>query len=462
MTAAVGTDRDFSGALLVPGSPQYEAARQVWNGMIDRRPAAVARCRDAADVSAALRYADRAGLAVTVRGGGHNVAGTAVADGALMIDLSPMNDVVVDPAAALVRAGGGCLLRDVDRATTRYGLACPAGVVSHTGLGGLALGGGYGWLARTWGLTCDHLVAAEVVLADGTVVEADDDSHPELLWALRGGGGNFGVVTRFTLALRPVGPVYFRRAVYELSEAVPVLAAYQAFAEQQSDDVHAVGSIHHVTANDWVPAALAGRPALFLSVACFGDPAEGPESTDGLFEAVEPVAGTVGLLDYRTLQSLGDTSEPHGNRYYTKSGYLTEVSGAAAELALAGADMCSQASSVDFEFLRGAIARPSGAERSAFPNREAPYICTASAQWTDPAQDAPNAAWARRTLDRLVPWNHGGVYVNYLQDAESSDAGVSRVVGAYGAPRYRRLAEAKSRYDPGNRFRSNQNVRPSR
>ncbi|MFC4029979.1 FAD-binding oxidoreductase [Streptomyces polygonati] len=456
MTTAVRMDGDFSGTLVVPGSPDYDRARRVWNGMFDRRPVAIARCRDARDVSTALRFATRAGLPVTVRGGGHNVAGTAVADDALMIDLSPMNEVAVDPADALVRAGGGCLLRDVDAATTRYALACPAGVVSHTGLGGLALGGGYGWLARKWGLTCDHLVSAEVVLADGTVVEATEDSDPDLLWALRGGGGNFGVVTRFTLRLRPVGPVYFRRAVYGLSQAGPVLAAYQAFAEQQSDDLHAVGSIHHASAGGWVPEALDGQPALFLSAAFLGDPAEGPEYTDGLFEAVAPAASTLDLLDYRTLQSLGDTSEPHGNRYYTKSGYLTEISGAAAELAGAGEENPSSRSSIDFEFLRGAITG-SGADRSAFPNREAPYICTASAQWVDPGADAPNIAWARRSLDRLGEWNQGGAYVNYLQDT-----GVSQVVDTYGVRRYRRLAEVKRRYDPENLFRGNQNVRPSR
>ncbi|MFJ2773175.1 FAD-binding oxidoreductase [Streptomyces sp. NPDC087300] len=452
---------DFTGAVLGPGDPEYDAARRVWNGTVDRRPALIARCHRPGDVAAALRHAVAEGLPVSVRGGGHNVAGTAVADGALLIDLAPMRGVSVDAAAGLVTAEGGCLLGDLDAATTPYGLACPAGVVSHTGLGGLALGGGYGWLARKWGLTCDHLVAAEVVLADGSVVEATAHSHPELLWALRGGGGNFGVVTRFTLRLRPVGPVYFRRAVYPVALAAPVLAAYQDFAEVQDADLHAVGTLRRAVANDWVPAELHGRPALHLSTAWFGDPAHGRAATEALHGAVAPAGSAEQVLSYGALQALGDTSEPHGHRYYTKSCYLEGIAAAADELAAATEEIPGAQgetsvplSTVDFEYLRGAIAAD-GAD-SAFPNRDAPYICTASAHWTDPAGDAPHAAWSRRTIGRLAPWRHDGVYVNYQEDS-----GNSRAMDSYGDARYRQLAEVKRKYDPHNLFRGNQNIRPS-
>ncbi|ATL31027.1 FAD-binding oxidoreductase [Streptomyces formicae] len=445
---------DFTGAVLGPGDPEYDAVRRVWNGTIDRRPALIARCQRSGDVAAALRYAVAEGFPVSVRGGGHNVAGTSVADGALLIDLAPMRGVRVDAAAGLVTAEGGCLLGDLDAATTPYGLACPAGVVSHTGLGGLALGGGYGWLARKWGLTCDHLEAAEVVLADGSIVEATGHSHPELLWALRGGGGNFGVVTRFTLRLRPVGPVYLRRAVYPVDRAGPVLAAYQEFAEAQGADLHAVGTLRRAVANAWVPEGLDGRPALHLSTAWFGDPGQGRAATEALHGALAPAGAAEEVLSYAALQALGDTSEPHGHRYYTKSCYLTGMSAAADELAAATTEIPAPLSTIDFEFLRGAIAK--GGAESAFPNRDAPYICTASAHWTDAADDDRNAAWSRRTIGRLDSWRHDGVYVNYQEDH-----GNSRAMDTYGGPRYRQLAEVKGKYDPRNLFRGNQNIRPS-
>jgi FAD/FMN-containing dehydrogenase len=434
----------FRGALLRHGDAGYDTARAVWNGTHDRRPSLIARCTGTADVTAALRHAMAADLPVTVRGGGHNVAGTAVADGAVLIDLSPLREVTVDVDRGLANAQGGCLLSDLDAATTPHGLACPAGVVSHTGLGGLTLGGGYGWLARRWGLTCDHLVAAEVVLADGTVVEADEDSHPDLFWALRGGGGNFGVVTRFTLRLRPVGPVHHHTGVFPLGS----LADYQAFAERQNRDLHAVGALKHAGDQAWIPAGLRGSPAVFLTAVWLGDPADGHEHTAPLFETA--AATTSRVLSYAQLQALGDHSEPHGNRYHTKSCYLTALPDAVLE---AGRDMPSALSSVDFEYLRGAIA---DGPDSAFPGRDAPYICTVSAQWTDPARDAENAAWCRRAVGRLTDWSHGGAYVNYLQDEDPGAVGA-----VYGASRMARLATVKRRYDPDNVFAGNQNIPPA-
>ncbi|MFD6939101.1 FAD-binding oxidoreductase [Streptomyces goshikiensis] len=443
------------GHWLNPGDPGYDQARSIWNAMHDRRPALIAPCRDAAEVSLALRYAAVEGLDVTVRGGGHNVAGTAVADGALLIDLSPMSDVTVDPVAQVAHAGGGALLRDVDAATTAHGLACPAGVVSHTGLGGLALGGGYGWLARKWGLTCDHILAAEVVLADGSVVEASEESHPELLWALRGGGGNFGVVTRFTLRLRPVGPVHHHVGVYPLEQAPAALAAYREFAERQGPDLHAVGCLKFAGEQEWIPAGLRGERALFLTVAWFGDPAEGPARSAALFDAAPPVGSLSRVFSYAELQALGDHGEPHGNRYFTKSCYLDALSPAeVAEFVAIAGDMPSRLSSVDFEYLRGAIADGSGTG-SAFPSREAPYICTVSSQWTDPGQDAENTAWPRQSIERLLPFSTGGAYVNYLQDEKEG-----RVREVYGAERHERLAAVKKAYDPGNVLCRNQNIPP--
>jgi len=442
--------------LVLPGEPHYEQTRRVWNSMHDRRPALIARCTTAAEVSQVLRHLRTANLPVTVRGGGHNVAGAAVADDAGMVDLSLMREVTVDPAAGLAHAQGGALLRDLDAATTPHGLACPAGVVSHTGLGGLALGGGYGWLARKWGLTCDHIVAAEVVLADGSVVVSDDTEHPDLLWALRGGGGNFGVVTRFTLRLRPVEPILLHTGVYGLDEAAHALAAYAEFAENQTNDLHAVGAAKIAGEQSWLPDELRGRPVLYLTAAWLGEAERGPNAIESLPSAARPAARLDRVLSYAELQALGDHSEPHGNRYYTKSCYLTDLDAVSVpQIVEAAADITSPLSSIDFEFLRGAISSVPD-EDSAFPRRDAPYILTASAQWTRPEEDDHHIGWTRRTVDRLSDRHFGGAYVNYLQD-EPGD----RVLEVYGEPLYRRLAEVKRRYDPDNVLRHNQNVTPA-
>jgi FAD/FMN-containing dehydrogenase len=451
-----GLRSELGRRLLLPGTPDYENARRVWNGMHDRRPALIGRCLTASDVSIVLRHANAAGLPVTIRGGGHNVAGLAVADGAVMIDLSLMRGVVVDPAERRAWVQGGCLLRDVDVATAAYGLACPAGVVSHTGLGGLALGGGYGWLARKWGLTCDHILAAEVVLADGSMVEATGTQHADLLWALRGGGGNFGVVTRFTLGLRPAGSVHYHTRIYTLDDLGAALAAYRGFAVKQPGDLHVVGALKYAGQQDWIPACLSGEPGLFLTAAWFGDPDLGTAAASPLFEsAPPPSAAHTRLMTYLELQALGDHGEPHGNRYFTKSCYLADLPAqAAAEFRWAVENMPDRRSSVDFEYLRGAIADvPDG--DSAFPGRLAPYIYTASAQWSDHDRDTENIAWTRCSVDRVSGFQYDGGYMNYLQDG-----GAGKIMKVYGIRRYRLLAGIKQRYDPDNIFRHNQNILP--
>ncbi|TNH23992.1 FAD-binding oxidoreductase [Micromonospora orduensis] len=441
---------------MTPVAASYDDHRRVWNAVHDRRPALIARCVSAVEVSSVLRYARSAGLAVTVRGGGHNVAGKAVSDDSVMIDLSLMRDVSVDPSARLARAQGGCLLRDLDAATTPHGLACPAGVVSHTGLGGLALGGGYGWLARRWGLTCDHILAAEVVLADGSIVEASDSAHSELLWALRGGGGNFGIVTRFTLSLRPIGPVVHRTGIYPLDDAAGALAAYREFAEGQPADLHAVGAFKIASDQDWIPAQLRGRPALQLTAAWFGDRRGGERAVGPLFDECAPAGGLERVLSFAELQALGDHSEPHGRRYFTKSCYLGELGPATADAMIGNAEeIRSPLSCVDFEYLRGAITDVPD-EESAFPARGAPYMYTASAHWIDPNDDDEEAAWSRRSIARLAEWHYGGSYVNYVQDEPALGS-----VDVYGAGRYRRLAAVKRRYDPDNLLRHNQNIAPA-
>ncbi|WP_409180383.1 FAD-binding oxidoreductase [Amycolatopsis sp. VS8301801F10] len=447
----------FQGELLSPGDGAFDKARRIWNGMIDRRPAVIARCRSASDVSAAVRYARGARLPLSVRCGGHNVAGTSVVEGGVLIDLSPMRRVRVDAENRIAEADGGCLLRDVDLATAEHGLACPAGVFSYTGLSGLALGGGYGWRARKWGLTCDHIVSAEVVLADGSVVEASADRHQDLLWALRGGGGNFGIVTKFRLRLRPVGSFLVRTGLYAGDDAAAALRVYRAFTETLSDDFHLLGGLRHAKPADPVPDGLRGRPVLeFLSV-CSADEEKSRAEADALFAALPQAPVTEKVMTYLELQTMGDEGAPDGRRYYTKSGYVSELSDEAVDrlVAAAGANP-SGTGSIDIEFLLGAIARGS-TDDSAFPQRQAPFMVSAYGSWDDPELDGPGIAWARQTVADLREWECPGGYVNYIS-LEDNPAGA---VETYGADIYARLVRVKQQYDPENLFRGTRAVAPA-
>jgi FAD/FMN-containing dehydrogenase len=449
----------FRGDLIEPADGAYDAARRVWNGIFDRRPALIARCADADDTSAVLKFAVESGLPVTVRGGGHNVAGQALADGAVLIDLSLMRHVEVDRARRVADAGGGCLLRDLDSATTPHGLACPVGIVSHTGLGGLALGGGYGWLARKWGLTCDHIVAAQVVLADGSIVEASNASHSDLLWALRGGGGNFGIVTRFTLRLRPVGTMRYRAAAYPVDAAPFVMETWRSFVPHQADGVHVMFSLRPRHEGDWLPASLRDSSCLTLTVVAADDDDESVEQAAELLGETPPAASIMRRLRYEELQSLDDAAEPPGRRYFTKSCYLTDVPAAVMRHLIASTVTApSPLSGITVEYLRGAIDTPNAPAASAFPNRDLPFMCTASAAWPHPQDDSRNRAWARQAIAGLPSQSVTRTYTNYM----SPDQLTSQVAQIYGTALHRRLAKVKAEYDPGNVFRSNPNVLPAR
>ncbi|WP_063773494.1 FAD-binding oxidoreductase [Streptomyces rubellomurinus] len=438
-----------------PGDAAYDETRAVWNGLHDRRPAHIARCRTATEVSQALRYAAAAGLDVTVRGGGHHVAGSAVADGTLMVDVSPMRAVTVDVHARVAVAEGGCRLRDLDTVTAPYGLACPTGTVADTGLGGLALGGGYGWLARRWGLTCDHILAAQVVLADGSIIDATEHSHPELLWALRGGGGTFGVVTRFTLRLRPVGQVLYGAGVHALDDAPDALAAYRAYTGRQPVDLHTVARLGHAGDQPWVPEHLRGGPVLLLLAVWSGDPEDGPAQAASLFDEIPPAAQVARAMPYPHLQALGDDTRPKGHRYSTSAAYLDDLPGdAVRQLVEAARENPSPRCSIDLEYLRGAIADVPEQD-SAFPGRAAPYQLTVSAHWTDPGQDAEHLAWSRATADRTRPFGTGGGYLNHAERGAGRSAREH-----YGPDRYARLAAVKKAYDPTNLLRGTVDIRP--
>jgi len=451
------TGARFSGALLLAGDPRFEGARRVWNGMIDRTPALIACCRDTSDVRAAIGFARETGHALSVRGGGHNVAGSAVADGAVLIDLSRLRSVVVDPAARTAQAGGGCLLGDLDRATTAHGLACPSGVFSRTGLGGLALGGGYGWRCRQLGLTCDHIIAAEVVLADGSVLMVSESQHPDLLWALRGGGGNFGVVTRFTLHLHPAGPMLVRSTVHPAEHALDALRACRAFAPGLSDDLHLLAGLRRAVPADPVPPGQRDRPVLGVTLVCSAADAASAEEGRALFAAMPACPVAAQAMSYLDLQAMGDSGSQAGRRYYTKSGYLADLPGQAAERLIASSSRNpSLTGSIDVEGLRGAVLR-TGTSQSAFPHRDAPFMVTVSGCWDDPGLDQDGIAWAREAIDSLSTWQHPGAYANYVSQQESP----WEASAMYGSAIYIRLAQVKQAYDPGNLFRSARGISPA-
>jgi len=448
-----------AGAVLTASDPPYAEARHIWNGTVDRHPSVIVRCTSVSDVQAALRFAVENDLQFSVCGGGHNVAGWAVADGGLMIDLRELSGIDVDPDNRIVRVGGGAVLGDVDAATLPHGLAVPVGVVGETGVGGLTLGGGIGWLRRKHGLTSDNLLAATVVTASGDVVRASSDQHPDLLWALRGGGGNFGIVTQFEFQAHPISDqVYFALVFHPIENAKEGLRRYRELAENAPDDMNAFAILWSVPESDEFPAEHHGAPALVFAVAWLGDPAEGERYLSPLRSFARPIADLSGMTPFADVQKLFDEDYPSGGRYYWKSNYISALDDDAIEdlieLALARP---SRESSIDIWQLGGAIQRATP-ESSAYPHRGAPYLLGIEANWNDPADDEANRDWARNVYDRTAKYGYGGaVYVNFPGHGEEGD---SLVRGAYGV-NYARLQAVKARYDPQNRFRMNQNIRPA-
>jgi FAD/FMN-containing dehydrogenase len=448
---AAGLQAVLRGPVIGPSSEDYDAARRVWNGAVDRCPAMIACCQDTADVAAAIRFARQHGLPVAVRSGGHGVAGRAVCDGGLVIDLRAIRQVQVDPARRLARAGAGVLNGEFDAATQQHGLAVTAGIVSHTGLAGLTLGGGIGWLARRFGATCDNLTGAELVTADGKIIEAASD--PDLLWALRGAGANFGVVTRLDLALHRAGPqVIAGVLVFPAERADAVLDRYTALAQEAPRELGTIVNLRHAPPAPWLPADLHGRPVVLVGVCWTGAPGkEGPLLAP--LRALRPLADTAGPLAYTALQRLFDAAVPHGLHYFWRSDYVTSLSGPVAD-ALTGHSWSvrSRRSYTIIFHLGGALA-DGGTAAAAFSGRHHGFAVNINAAWQPP--EPGDIGWVTRQWQRI----HGssvGVYVNFL-DNEPGE----RVLAAYGPAAYARLLEVKRRYDPGNVFRSNHNLDPA-
>ena len=453
------TDRlraDFRGALISPADDGYDAARTVWNGAVDRRPALIARADGTADVVTAVRFARERGLPVSIRGGGHSAPGFAVADGALMIDLSAMKAFRIDPAARTAIAGPGLLWSELDAATQAFGLATTGGVVGTTGIAGLTLGGGIGYLDRLAGLTCDNLLGAEVVTADGKVLRADGESHADLYWALRGGGGNFGVVTSFTYRLHPVSAVYGGLIGYTIDRAVDVLQAYRDVSADAPGRLALYAALVTAPQAPFVPEHLRGHRVVALNPVYFGPADEGARLLAPLLAAAPPVLDLTKPMTYREIQQLTDGLNPPAMHHYYTAEWLSGLRDQTIdELVAAGASAPSPFSVIVLKRMGGATGRvPTDA--TPFWYRDAAYNLDIHAQWTPGSPPGQHIAWARAVRQGNQRDSAGGGYVNFIVE----DQGSGRVRAAYGG-NYARLARIKATYDPDNFFHINNNVPPA-
>ena len=449
----------FRGELLLPTSPGYETARRIWNGAIDRHPACIARCTGVADVVAAVRFARDHDLEIAVRGGGHNVAGTAVCDDGVAIDLSAMRAVWVDPARRTARVQGGALWGDVDHETQAHGLATTGGIVGHTGVAGLTLGGGIGFLMRKHGLTVDNLLSAEVVTAEGSIVQASADEHPDLFWALRGGGGNFGVVTSFQFSLHPIGPTLMAGPVFwAADDTTDVLRFYRDFAAEAPDELGSVVRLGTVPPLPVIPEDLHWRPAIAVACCYTGAIEDGERAVRSLRRFGTPLVDLLAPSPYAAFQSGLDDTVPHGWHYYWKATNLAGLSDEVIDIVAEHAHAATSPRSYAAMFHMGGAVTRAPRETTAYPGRDVEHNIIIDAAWL-PEQDdtvgAAETAWARTFLGALQPYRTG-VYVNFLD----SDDDASRVREAYGDDTYRRLAEVKARYDPENVFHHNKNIQP--
>jgi FAD/FMN-containing dehydrogenase len=448
MTAnARGQIRGLRGECLHEDDPGYDAARRVFNGMIDRRPLLIVRPADTADVALAIAHARQHELPIAIRGGGHNVAGNAVVDGGLVIDHSQLRRVLVDPDAQTADVEPGATWLDFDRATLDHGLATTGGLISSTGVAGFTLGGGIGWLVRRHGLTCDNLVEADVVTADGKVLLAARDHDPDLLWALRGGGGNFGVVTRFRYRLHAIGEITGGLVAYPRARATEVLRNWRDFVWDAPEDLTTIAAL--LTGPD-------GNPAAGIAVCHVGSPAKAAADLRALRSFGPPAADHVETMPYTALQTSLDPTAPFGARNFWKSDFMSELTDSAIETLVEGASrITSPLSAVHIHHMGGAVSRePAGG--SAFAHRSSAFVYNVLSTWTEPSQDPIHIDWARTLFDGLRPHSTGTAYINFL-----GDDGEARVAAAYGSS-LARLAQLKQRYDPDNVFRVNQNIRPSK
>ena len=440
----------FSGDVIRPDSPTYDAVRSVWNAMIDRRPAFIAQCKTVDDVQQAIRFARNENLPIAVRGGGHNAAGLGVVDDGIVVDLGPMRDVVVDPARRTARVGGGATWGEFDAAAAAHGLATTGGAVSTTGVAGLTLGGGLGWLMRSYGMACDNLIGADVVTADGQVVHASATENADLLWALRGGGGNFGVVTTFEFQLHPVSTVFGGILVYPFDQVRDVMRLYRDVTKDAPDALTIFAAMLH---------APDGAKVCALVICYNGNAADGEKAIKAIRDyKIQPVAGEVGTIPYTAMQRLLDDGMPKGLNVHWRGDFVSSLPDDLIEASVSAfAKAQSPLNVILIEQFGGAVSRVAS-DATAFDQRDATFNLVIISRWTNPADADVNVSWARATSDAAKPFTNGRVYVNYIGAGEASD----RIRAAYSPEKFTRLASIKQKYDPMNVFRINQNIPPAK
>jgi len=444
------------GPAFLPGDTRYDESRTVWNGMIDRRPSIVVRCLGIADVITCVKFARDNDILLCIKGGGHNIAGLASADGALMLDMSLMRGVWVNTQNKTAHAQAGCLLGDVDRETQVHELAAVLGFVSLTGIAGLTLGGGFGYLTRRWGWTTDNVVGVDIVTADARLVRASSDENTDLFWALRGGGGNFGVVTGIDYALYPVGPEIVGGVVaWPASEAPKVLELYRTLAENAPPELTLVAMMRPAPPAPWLPKDRHGTPIVALLACYSGRPEVGEKAVAPIKSFGNPLGDILVRRPYAQLQSLLDATQPKGRRYYWKSEYLPRIEPALCEKILVHAGRIRSPHSAVILFqIDGALNRLGG-EHSPVGNREARYVLNLAGSWEHPDEDGVHIKWARDAWNDMRVFSTGGTYINFLTEEE-----VPERTGAALGKALQRLAEVKKRWDPENMFRTNHNIKP--
>jgi FAD/FMN-containing dehydrogenase len=443
------------GELVVPDDEGYDEARSVWNGMIDKHPALIVRCAGTADVISTVRFAEEHGLPISVKGGGHNIAGRAVEDDALMVDLSQMDAVRVDPDAKTARVEPGVVLNELDHETQAFGLATPAGYNSTTGIAGLTLGGGWGWLSRKYGLTVDNLISADVVTAEGELVHASEGENEDLFWGLRGGGGNFGIVTSFEFQLHGVGPeVLSGPIVHPFEDTEMVLKEHRRLAAEAPDEVAVWFVIRHAPPMPFVPEEWHGEKVIILAAFYTGEMSDGEQALQPWRDIGDPIVDAVGPHPYTGWQQAFDGLAPAGNRNYWKSHNFEEMTDGMIETFVAfGETIPSELTEIACAQLGGAInERP--VEATAYPHRDAEFVMNLHTQWEDPEQDDECIAWARDMHEAMTPHATGGVYTNFVPEEDGDQRAAYR-------ENYDRLVEVKDKWDPENVFRLNHNVEPS-
>ncbi len=445
------------GSLCLPGEPGYEQARSIWNGMIDRRPGLVARCTGVADVIAAVNFVRESNLLVSVRGGGHNVAGNAVCEGGLMIDLSLMRGIHVDPARRVARVQPGISWGDLDHETQLFGLAVPGGIVSSTGVAGLTLGGGFGWLSRKYGLTVDSLLSADIVTSDGRLLRASPTENADLFWGIRGGGGNFGIVTSFEFQLHAVGPQVMAGLIfYPYNNAEKVLKFYREFTAHAPDELGTMAVLRMAPPAPFLPKQIHGQPVVGIAVCYTGRIEHAEQVVRPLKEFGSPLADLIAPKPFIAHQTMLDAASPSGRRYYWKSEYMDQLNDEACKTLVKYAGSLSSPMTAVLIFQLGGAIRRGNVQNTAAGNRDAAYVLNIQSAWEDAAQSERHVEWTRTFWHEMQPFSSGGVYVNFLSEGE----GDARIRAAYPGS-YERLVEIKRKYDPMNLFRMNQNIKPT-